>query len=201
MEKTVEKYVNLYGKMLEEYHFSDVEEKKKSYGKRLSDMYASDIYKKHNVYPSMDVQYIYAIIAMCLELQEHGLSYQEIIDHVNAAFKKRKAFFTVLLKTIDLLPNAYKIAEKWNISDHDKRVKDGSITYDVFNVSDGKIEYDISRCMYAEMFEYYGIRPLCKIFCLTDVTSYAALQRHVKFIRHSDLSDGESCHDEVIRRG
>ena len=37
MEKTVEKYVNLYGKMLEEYHFSDVEEKKKSYGKRLSD--------------------------------------------------------------------------------------------------------------------------------------------------------------------
>ena len=30
------------------------------------------------------------------------------------------------------------------------------------------------------------------------VTAYSNLTRHVKFIRHSDLSDGECCHDEVI---
>lgn len=26
------------------------------------------------------------------------------------------------------------------------------------------------------------------------------LTRHVEFIRHSDLSDGPACHDEVIRK-
>ena len=62
------------------------------------------------------------------------------------------------------------------------------------------IEYRISRCVYVEMFEAYCIRSLCKIFCMTDTTSYENLRRHVTFIRHSDLSDGDACHDEIIRR-
>ena len=63
-----------------------------------------------------------------------------------------------------------------------------------------KVEYHISKCMYVEMFETYGIRELCKIFCMTDEKAYAGLTRHVRFIRHSDLSDGPACFDEVIRR-
>lgn len=101
----------------------------------------------------------------------------------------------------DMMPNAYQIARKWNISDHDKRVKDGSLTYDYFRISGGKIEYCISKCVYVEMFETYGIRSLCKIFCMTDTTSYENLTRHVIFIRHSDLSDGNCCHDEIIDKG
>nr|MCR5722267.1 L-2-amino-thiazoline-4-carboxylic acid hydrolase [Lachnospiraceae bacterium] len=77
---------------------------------------------------------------------------------------------------IDLLPNSYQIAKNWNISDHDKRMRDGSILYDQFDVSDGKIEYNISKCKYVEMFETYGIRPLCKIFCMTDTTAYSNLK-------------------------
>ena len=42
------------------------------------------------------------------------------------------------------------------------------------------------------------MRGLCKIFCLTDESAYANLQKHVKFIRHSDLADGKCCHDEII---
>ena len=51
------------------------------------------------------------------------------------------------------------------------------------------------------MFETYGIRSLCKIFCMTDTTSYENLTRHVIFIRYSDLSDGNCCHDEIIDKG
>ena len=105
---------------------------------------------------------------------------------------QEKKRFEVLLKIIDVLPNSYRIAEKWNLSDHEKRVRDGSVTYDVFEVSTGKIEYCIS--------EYYGIRRLCKIFCITDEHEYANLARHVKFVRHSDLSDGPCCHDEIFDR-
>lgn len=50
------------------------------------------------------------------------------------------------------------------------------------------------------MFECYGIRPLCKIFCNTDRIAYSGLTRHVDFIRHSDLSDGEVCYDEIIKK-
>lgn len=34
----------------------------------------------------------------------------------------------------------------------------------------------------------------------TDTFANANLTRHIEFIRHSDLSDGPACHDEVIRR-
>lgn len=119
---------------------------------------------------------------MCLELKKENLPNTEIIGIVNSGFKRLKKIFAVVEKIIDILPNTYQIAKKWNVSDHEKRVKDGSITYDYFNVTDGKIEYCISKCMYIEMFEYYGIRGLCKIFCLTDEDAYANLTRHVKTV-------------------
>lgn len=53
--------------------------------------------------------------------------------------------------------NTYQIAKKWNINDHNNRVKDGSITYDYFEASDKKVEYRISKCHNIEMFQYYGI--------------------------------------------
>lgn len=54
--------------------------------------------------------------------------------------------------------------------------------------------------MYIEMFECYGIRPRCKILCNTDRIAYSGLTRHVDFNRHSDLSDGEVCYDEIIKK-
>jgi hypothetical protein len=88
----------------------------------------------------------------------------------------------------------------WNRSDHADRVKDSSITYDDFTLGKNKIEYNICKCMFVEMFAHYGIRPLCKIFCNTDLIAYSGLTRHVKFVRHSDLSDGDACFDEIFRK-
>lgn len=199
-EKYVEKFTKLLLCALKEKGVPDAERTAASYRKRIADMYASDLYKKHNIYPTMNVPYVYGVIAMCLELRELGMSDDEIMDTVNTAYRARKEFFRKLIYCVNLLPNTYKIAKKWNISDHDKRVKDGSITYDLFTVSDEKIEYSISKCMYVEMFETYGIRKLCKIFCITDENAYAGLTRGVRFVRHSDLSNGDCCHDEVINR-
>jgi len=198
MAKTVKKYGNIYRKIINARNCYDPDRKQEAYEKRLTEMYASEKYAEHNVYPTTNAEYIYAIIAMCLELKESGLSDKEIIDTVNSGFSSRRNFFKYLIRCIDLLPDSYQIAERWNISDHDKRVKDGSIFYDQFDVSDGKIEYSISRCAYVEMFETYGIRSLCKIFCMTDTTAYSNLRNHVEFIRYSDLSDGNCCHDIIM---
>jgi hypothetical protein len=201
MEKLVKKYAKLYRTALKANSISDIDLRIDLYEQRLKEMYGSRAFKVHNVYPTMDVSKIYAVIAMCLELRQDNYSDEEIIDIVNSGFAKLRKAFMLLEKIIDSLPFAYQIAKKWNIADHESRVKDGSITYDYFNVSEGKVEYRISKCMYIELFEYYGIRSLCKIFCITDETAYSNLTKHVKFIRHSDLSCGDCCHDEVIDKG
>ncbi len=200
MDKHVKTYSKLYKGELKERKLPDIETRVNLYEQRLTKMYASDIFAKHNIYPTTDTVKIYAVIAMCLELKNDNYSDKEIIDFVNGAFKNKRKFFAAIIKVINILPNSYHIAKKWNISDHDKRVKDGSVTYDYFNVTEEKVEYSISKCMYVEMFEYYGIRGLCKIFCMTDEFAYANLPKHVKYIRYSDLSDGDVCHDEVINK-
>ena len=198
MAKTVKRYGSIYRKILVKGNYSEPDVKQEAYEKRIAEMYASPKYAEHNIYPTTNAGYIYAIIAMCLELKKFGLPDKEIIDSINRGFSRRKNFFKYLIKCIDWLPNSYQIVKKWNISDHDKRVRDGSIFYKQFDVSDGKIEYNISKCMYVEMFETYGIRPLCKIFCMTDTTAYSNLEKHVEFIRYSDLSDGDCCHDIIM---
>ena len=163
-------------------------------------MLASPQFQRHNVYPTMNVPLIYAVIAMCLELRSYGLSDGEIMAFTDVVFAGRRRFFDRLLRVIDQLPNSFQIARKWNIGDHAKRVRDHSITYDIFTVTEDSVEYKISKCMYVEMFASWGIRGLCKIFCNTDTRSYAGLTRHVHFVRHSDLSDGPCCWDEIHKK-
>ena len=200
MEKTIRNHSKAYRKALSFRHCRDIEAKAAAYESRLREMYASDRFKAHSVYPTTNAAHVYAVIAMCLELKALGLTDAEIIEAVNQGFARRRNFFRRLIRLIDLLPNSFSISKKWNIQDHDRRIQDGSLTYDRFEVGEDRIEYRISKCVYVEMFEAYGIRGLCKIFCMTDTTSYENLRRHVTFIRHSDLSDGDACHDEIIRR-
>ena len=200
MEKTIRKYGKVYREALSFRHFREIDAKTAAYEARLRKMYASDGFRAHSIYPTTNAAHVYAVIAMCLELKALDMTDTEIIETVNQGFARRRSFFRRIIRAIDLLPNSFSIAKKWNIQDHDRRVKDGSLTYDRFEVGKDRIEYRISKCVYVEMFEAYGIRGLCKIFCMTDTTSYENLRRHVIFIRHSDLSDGDACHDEIIRR-
>ena len=198
MGKASRTNAKIYKKVLGQIKVENIDAEIDSYKKRLGEMYASEDFKKYSVYPTTNAVYAFAVIAMCLGLKCFNMSDREIINTINSGFSARRNFFKRLLRCIDMMPNAYQIAKKWNVSDHEKHEKDGSLTYDYFNVSDGKIEYIISKCVYIEMFELYGIRSLCKIFCMIDTTSYENLPKHVKFIRHSDLSDGSCCHDEII---
>ena len=200
-DRAVRKYTKLYRAELARRGTDAANERAAAYAKRLTAMYASERFAEHNVYPTTDTTLIYAVIAMCLELREQGLTDAEIIDFTDCVFRVRKKAFAVLEKALNVLPNAYAIAEKWNIDDHAKRVEDGSIGYDLFEVTDGHIEYSISRCAYVDMFDAYGVRPLCRIFCKTDEFAYANLTRHVEFIRHSELATGDCCHDEIFRKG
>ena len=107
-------------------------------------MLASAQFQKHNVYPTMNVPLIYAVIGMCLELRDSGFSDTEIMAFTDVVFAGRRRFFDGLIRIINLLPNSFQIARKWNIGDHAKRVQDHSITYDTFDVKEDSIEYQES---------------------------------------------------------
>lgn len=199
MEKYIKSYTKLFCDALSENRIPDAEDSARAYARRLKEMYSSEDFRSFNIYPTIDTYKVFAVIAMCLELSEYSFSDEKIIDFINKVFRRLKRLFGALEKIIDSLPCCYAVAKRWNLSDHANRVKDGSITYDTFTVEDDRIEYRISKCMYVEMFTHYGIRRLCKVFCISDEQAYSNLTRHIKFIRHSDLSDGGSCHDEIIR--
>ena len=200
IDKKIKSYSKYYRKILVNEGLEDIDRRMSSYKTRLKEMYRSDGFKTHNIYPSTNVSFVYAVIAMCLELKNAGYTDDRIIPAVEKSMEKRWNAFVKILQFIDLFPFSFSVVRKWNQSDHADRVKDRSITYDYFNLGREKVEYYISKCMYVEMFSFYGIRPLCKIFCNTDRIAYSGLTRHVEFIRHSDLSDGDACYDEIIRK-
>lgn len=200
IDKKIKSYSKYYRKILVNEGLEDIDRRMSSYKTRLKEMYRSDGFKTHNIYPSTNVSFVYAVIAMCLELKNAGYSDDRIIPAVEKSMEKRWNAFVKILQFIDLFPFSFSVVRKWNQSDHADRVKDRSITYDYFDLGKEKVEYYISKCMYVEMFSFYGIRPLCKIFCNTDRIAYSGLTRHVEFIRHSDLSDGDACYDEIIRK-
>ncbi|MCM1557031.1 MAG: L-2-amino-thiazoline-4-carboxylic acid hydrolase [Anaeroplasma bactoclasticum] len=200
MEKEIKNYVKLYKNALKKKGFPDAKQKASDYENKFRKMLASEAYKQHDVYPTIHTPKIYAVIAMCLMLKEYNLSNDEILDFLDFAFRKAKRAFNFLSAILNVLPNSYKIAKKWNNSDHEKRVVDKSCIYDYFSATDEKIEYKVSKCMYVEMFDYYGIRELCKFFCKTDERIYANLPHNIKYIRHSELATGDVCHDEIINR-
>jgi len=198
--KNLRSYSKYYRNVLLNEGLKDVDQRMTSYETRLKEMYSSDEFKAHSIYPSTNVSFVYAVIAMCLELKDAGYTDDRIIPVVERGMASRWNAFVKILNFIDLFPFCFSAVRIWNKSDHADRVKDGSITYDYFKLKKEKIEYSISKCMYVEMFSCYGIRPLCKLFCNTDRIAYAGLTRHVDFIRHSDLSDGDVCFDEIIKK-
>ena len=200
ISKCIKSYSKYYKFLLSNEGMKDIDQKMFSYEKRLEDMYNSEEFKIHNVYPSTNVYFVYAVIAMCLELKVMGYTDDRIVPAVEKSMESRWNAFVKILKFIDLFPFSFPVVRLWNRSDHSDRVKDGSITYDHFDLEKNKIEYHISKCMYVEIFKYYGIRPLCKIFCNIDRIAYSGLTRHVNFVRHSDLSDGDECFDEIFRK-
>lgn len=200
INKKVKTYSKYYRNVLINEELNDADRRMSSYETRLKEMYNSDEFMGHNVYPSTNVSFVYAVIAMCLELKDAGYTDDKIIPVVEKSMESRWNGFVKILKFVDLFPFSFSAVRKWNKSDHADRIKDSSITYDYFDLGKEKIEYKISKCMYVEMFSCYGIRPLCKIFCNTDRIAYSGLTRHVRFIRHSDLSDGDVCFDEIIKK-
>lgn len=126
IEKTIGSYAKIYRKALVEGKIKNIDDEIRLYQKRLREMYNFDAFQKHSSYPSTNAVHVYAVIAMCLGLKHFDLSDSQIIDIINSGFSAGRNFFKRLLQCIDMMPNAYLIARKWNISD----LSDGNCCHD-----------------------------------------------------------------------
>ena len=91
-EKAIKTYDKNYRTMLKEGGFADIEKKMDAFESRLREMYASENFRKHNIYPTTDATYIYAVMAMCLEIRSFGYSDKDTIEIVSKGFEKRRNF-------------------------------------------------------------------------------------------------------------
>lgn len=132
-------------------------------------------------------------------LRENGFTQEQGIqayDEMCASMRKLAAF---MYKTVDILPNGYKIVVD-SLKDDLNGPK--SICWDTKVLKDDSkgFTYEISRCLYFDTCKEHGYPEFCQVFCTHDWYSFGVLKRHSKFVRQSTIAeDGTVCHDTILR--
>ena len=198
-EKLAEKYARLFCRSMKSAGYEDT-----SFFDRYKSKYieytASESFREYSQYKTMSTDKVYAAIVHAKVCEENGISVKDAL-YVWETYsaKNIRRSIRALCRVSDLLPNGYKIVSGWLYKDAQERIAENCLTYEMLDYSDSKLEYNITRCAYADLFERYGIREFCKSFCNNDLCM-SVMHRKARFIRHSDLIDGELCHDEIINR-
>lgn len=197
--KYVRKYAKIFLKTMKEIGREDNETMHETFKIRYMNHLNSKEFIEFSKYKTISLEKVYCAITFAQILTEAGYSLdgaQEIWEKV--LIKELKKKINNILKFIDNLPFCYKIVSGLLYKDAKERIAENCLTYEFLEYNKDKLEYKISRCAYIEIFEYYGIRQFCKVFCNNDLCM-KTLYKRAKFIRHSDLVDGENCHDEIIK--
>lgn len=130
-------------------------------------------------------------------LREKGLAESEGIEAYDSMCAFMRRISSILYKTVDLLPNGYKIVRQSLMDDleGEKRICwDTEILQD----DDQRFTYEISRCLYFDTCKEHGYPEFCKVFCTHDWYALGVLKRHSKFIRKSTIAEnGTVCHDTI----
>ena len=197
-EKYAKKYAKMFSKATKELGRADWNSLYDTYYTRYLGHLESPEYIGYARYKTISLEKVYAAIThaqICLELGYDLKEAQRIWEDILS--RKIKKMTNKVMLLIDALPNGYEITAGWLYQDAQARIAENCLTYGQLKYSGEKLEYRITRCAYVEIFEHYGIRNFAKVFCNTDLCM-AVMHRHTRFVRHSDLVDGDCCHDEII---
>ena len=197
-EKLAKKYSKMFFRTMKEIGREDAAELYKAFHNRYLDHLSSPEFADFSRYKTISLEKVYCAIThaqICLELGYSLEEAQRLWEEVLC--RNFKKFFNGSMAFLDALPNGYNIVAGWLYKDAKERIAENCLTYELLTYTDQKLEYKITRCAYVEIFEHYGIRQFCKVFCNNDLCM-SVMHRHASFIRHSDLVDGPCCHDEVI---
>lgn len=150
-------------------------------------------YAKHKV----AIDTVYFFITASLLCRELGYSFDETQDILyGIAWPIRRRYRSVI-NALERLPFGYElfvfVLDKFNQS------YGSDIGFDFILREKDRFEYQISKCIYIEIFEHYGIREYCKALCDSDIHVMGGACKNARFIRYSDMSASPVCHDAVVR--
>lgn len=196
-EKIAAKYTKMFAKEMKHWTHENVYNEFYEYYLSLLNSNKYDEYFKSYKHVPTDVT-LFAV-AVSLYTKNKGYKYEETLAIFSCIAHKKRSFFRRLLNFIERLPLKFKtflkLYKKVQIEPYDAN----EIKYEFVNEYEDKFEYKIKECAFIKIFDDFGIRKYCKILCDSDVDILGGMHKHVKFIRHEDLSTGNSCHDEVVK--
>lgn len=195
--KAANRYTKLFVAAMKEIGRSDSEILGETFKTKYLAYLNSKEFDEFSRYKTISLEKVYCAIThakICLELGYSQEEAQRIWEEVLT--KKFKKLYRGICSFVDLLPGGYKIVAGLLYKDAKERIAEDCLTYEKLMYTDQKLEYIITRCAYVEIFEYYGIRQFCKVFCNSDLCM-EVLHKRAKFVRHFDLVDGPYCHDEI----
>lgn len=68
-------------------------------------------------------------------------------------------------------------------------------------IDNKKVHFDITRCVYKDMCDKYNCPELCKVFCQSDITSFAGYKPKIRFERFGTIGEGSECCDFRFIKG
>ena len=200
MEKKIKwmtQYSKLFAKAMKEIGRSDYKKLESMFRNRYMDQVCSDEYEEYSKkYGSIELERVYAAIIHALICLEIGISLteaQRIWEEMIEQDEKKKAAFWCGL--VDKMGNGYKLVANHLEKEARKHKNDESMTFEILKVSEEKAEFKVTRCAYMEIFDHYGIREFCKVFC-NNMHSLDVMQKKGKLEIHSNLLESEYCHIE-----
>ena len=202
MEKKVKwmtQYSKLFAKAMKKFGRKDYRKLENLFRNRYMDYLCSEEFEVYKKYGSITLERVYAAITHALICLEIGISLEEAKriweEMIEQADKKRALF---LCKLVDKLKNGYQIVANYLDKEARKHKADESMTFEILKSGDDKSEFKVTSCVYIEIFERYGIREFCKVFC-NNIHCLDVLHESARFTRHSNLLDGDCCHLELTK--
>ena len=203
MEKKVKwmtQYSKLFAKAMKKIGRSDYKKLENLFRNRYMDHLCSDEYEKYAKHGSIALEEVYAAIThaqICIEI---GISIEEamcIWKECIVADARKKA--NVMCGLLDNLKSGYKLLANCLEKEARKHKADESMTFEVLKREDDKLEVNISKCLYVEIFEDYGMRRLCRVFC-DRLNCLTNMQKSANYEKQESLLDGECCRMSFVRK-
>ena len=203
MEKKVKwmtQYAKLFEKAMKKLGRSDYKKQVDLFRNRYMDHVCSEQYELYAKYGSVILEKVYAAITyvqICLEIEISLEEAMRIWQEVMVADEQRIA--NGMCGLLDHLKNGYKLVANHLEKEARKHKADGSMTFEVLACTEDKLEVNISKCLYVEIFEAYGIREFGCVFC-DSLKCLEKMQKSASFEKRSSLLDGECCHMSFVKR-
>lgn len=203
MEKKVKwmnQYSKLFAKAMKKNGRSDYKKMENLYRNRYMDYMCSKEFEEYTKYGSVALEKVYAAITHAKVCLEFGISLEEAKkiweEMILQEERKRNA---LLCGLVDNLKSGYKMVANYLEKEARKHKANESMTFETLKCGEEKTEFKVTRCAYVEIFEYYGIRSFCKVFC-NSIHCLDVMQKSAKFTKQSDLIDGDCCHVEFVKQ-